>query len=107
MSDATRGDAAKARGQQRATQQDRLAGAEGGASAPILFFDAAPVFGVRSGVFSLVLEAFVQDIDASDAAHTRRRVVAHLRTTPEGIRSLSAALERIALMAARTEGEPN
>lgn len=85
----------------------RLAAAEGGASAPVLFFDAAPVFGMRGGVFSLVLETFLQDVEASDAAGNRRVVVAHLRTTAEGIRSLRAALDGIELMAAKPEGGTN
>lgn len=85
----------------------RLPAAEGGASAPILFFDAVPVFGIRSGVFSLVLEAFVQDIAEANAADNRRIVTAHLRTTAEGIRSLKAAIERIELLAAKPEGGTN
>ena len=85
----------------------RLGAAEGGASAPIVFFDIAPVFGIRAGVCSLVLETFLQDVSEADAADSRRVVVAHLRTTSEGIRSLKSAIEKLELMAARPEGGKN
>ena len=87
--------------------QPRLSAAEGGASAPIVFFDLAPVFGIRAGVYSLVLETVVQDISEADAADNRRVVVAHLRTTSEGIRSLKNAIEKLELIAAPPEGGTN
>ncbi len=91
----------------RRLSPDKLAAAEGGANAPVLFFDVAPVFGMRGGVFSLVLETFVQDIAKADAGDSRRLVVAHLRTTAEGIRSLKEAIEKIELMAAPSQGGTN
>ncbi|GJD83629.1 hypothetical protein [Methylobacterium haplocladii] len=91
----------------RLSSPDRLVAAEGGANAPVLFFDVAPVFGMRGGVFSLVLETFVQDISEADAGDSRRLVVAHLRTTAEGIRSLKEAIEKIELMAAPSQGGTN
>ena len=94
-------------GQRPPLPQERLGAAEGGLSAPILFFDTAPVCGMRRGVFSLVLEAFVQDAGEGEATDNHRVVVAHLRTTSEGLRSLKAAIEKIELMAAKPAGGTN
>ena len=86
--------------------RDRLPAAQGGLNAPILFFDAAPVCGLRQGVFSLVLETFVQDVEG-EALANRRVVVGHLRTTVEGLRSLKAAIAKVELMAAKPAGGTN
>lgn len=82
----------------------RLPAAQGGLDA-ILFFDGVPVYGARQGVFSLLLETLVQDVEGEAPAN--HRVVGHLRTAAEGIRSLKAAIEKLEVMAATPAGGRN
>lgn len=65
---------------------------EGALDAPILYFDGAPMAGVGQGLGRIALEAVIQDLDAEGRPTIRRRVVAHLRGTPEAFASLRGAI---------------
>ncbi len=83
---------------------------EGAATAPILHFDVAPVFGVLAGVGRLTVSAFVQTVGLDGTPGTKQVTVAHLRGNVPAMRSLKQAIDGILVMAdgeAASEGLPN
>lgn len=82
----------------------------GAITAPLIFFDEAPVFGVGSGIGRLTLSAIVQDEDGKGGLVTRRVVVAHLRGNAIAFAGLREAINGMELMAtgpATSEGPAN
>lgn len=75
---------------------------EGGASAPILYFDEVPAVGVGGGVGRLVLSALVQDVGPDGQLHTRKVVVAHLRGSAAAFHQLRDAIGSMDLLAVPT-----
>jgi hypothetical protein len=78
------------------------------AHAPFIYFDASPNFGLNGGIANLSLEAvrFIPN-PGQQGVFTDRVVVAHLRMSLDGVRSLKAALEGIELMASPVQGTKN
>ena len=61
------------------------------AMAPIIFFEAAPNFGFNHGICSIALEA-VTHVFTGTEVRSERRVVAHLRMSPQGLGNLKSAI---------------
>ncbi len=68
------------------------------ATAPFVYFDAVPNFGINNGVANLTLEAVI--FTSVDNVMVRQRVVvAHLRMAAHGLENLKNAIEGIELLA--------
>jgi hypothetical protein len=78
------------------------------ANAPFIYFDASPNFGLNNGIANLSLEVvrFIARPD-QQGVFADRVVVAHLRMSMDGVRSLKAAIEGIELMANPAQGAKN
>jgi hypothetical protein len=66
------------------------------AMAPIIYFEAAPNFGFNHGICSIALEAATY-VNLGTEIRAERRVVAHLRMTPNGLANLKSALDGLAV----------
>lgn len=75
------------------------------ASAPFVFFDAAPVFGVNAGVVQVALTANATSIKADKTVGVDMVAVAHLRGSLQAAVSLRDALDQAIAMASRTTEE--
>lgn len=62
--------------------------------APILFFDAAPVFGHANGIIELTLTARVLGQRDNSSVQTDINAVAHLRCSAAAAQNLCDALDR-------------
>jgi hypothetical protein len=70
--------------------------------APIIFFDGAPIFGHANGVFSLTLAVGRTWTNPDGAIVSDHVVAAYLRGSAQALASLRDAIEKVALLAART-----
>lgn len=82
---------------------------EGAATAPILVFDEAPVFGVMIGMGRVTLTAIIQDEDGKGGVKQRRVAVAHLRGNALAFAELRSAINGMEMMATPAQGgeKPN
>jgi hypothetical protein len=81
--------------------------ATGSASAPFIYFDNVPFFGLLNGVGQITLDANrLWGADAESRPIIDRVIVAHLRSTLPAVKALRAALDGIILMAEPKPGGP-
>lgn len=75
--------------------------------APVIFFDQSPAVAHANGVISLTVttDVFVMSTDGKVA--TEHAIVAHLKTSTAGAKSLRAMLDKALLMAEPVAGEAN
>lgn len=77
---------------------------EGAATAPVLVFDEAPIFGVMIGMGRVTLTALVQDEDGKGGVKQRRVAVAHLRGNALAFNELRNAINGMDTLAAPIQG---
>lgn len=85
-------------------------GLHGAITAPVLYFDDAPVFGIGNGIGRITLSTMIQDEDGKGGLTTRRVVVAHLRGNALAFAGLREAINGMELMnagPAEPEGPTN
>lgn len=75
--------------------------------APLVFFDQSPTGAYSSGIVSLTLSADVFATSGEGAVSTEHAIVAHLKTSVQGARSLRAMLDKALLLAEPTSGGAN
>ncbi|GJD88215.1 hypothetical protein BHAOGJBA_1728 [Methylobacterium hispanicum] len=95
-----------------ATKEGKLEGIqmEGSATAPIISFDEAPVFGLVPGIGRVTLAAYVQDYRPDGSVFQRQVAVAHLRGNANAYTALANAIAGMALLDAggpKPEGPTN
>jgi hypothetical protein len=75
-------------------------------TAPVVFFDQIPTFGVNNGVVSmmLTLSVFVPAESGEARVETKHRAVGHIRCSPAAAVALRDTLDRALLLAAETKG---
>lgn len=66
----------------------------GGSAAPILFVENVPLFLLHDGITHLTLEA-TRAVSVGGITLTDRVAVGHLRLTPNAVRTLKEALQRL------------
>jgi hypothetical protein len=77
----------------------------GSSLAPIIYFDAAPNYGVSNGVASITLEALVYLKTEGTVVRAERRAVAHLRMNGVALASLKGAINGVELAAEPIDGK--
>jgi hypothetical protein len=75
------------------------------ASAPVIYFDAAPALGQANGVVSIVLSAVLLSPMTDAQVVADGGCVAHLRGTPAAMKSLREAIDKALGMVGQGPGE--
>jgi hypothetical protein len=75
--------------------------------APVIYFDAIPTAGVRSGVFNALLAVHVGEPVTSTTTSDHLVAVANLRFTLATAASLRDVLDKVLLAASATPGQAN
>ena len=75
------------------------------ASAPVIYFDAAPALGQANGVVSIVLSAMLLSPQTDAQVVADGACVAHLRGTPAAMKSLREAIDKALGMVGQGPGE--
>jgi hypothetical protein len=75
--------------------------------APLVFFDAAPVYSTYNHMVSITLSVSRTLPDREGGVTTDNIAIAYLRTNLEGATALRNSLDKALLLAAETEGEAN
>ncbi len=75
--------------------------------APVIFFDQSPTGAFANGIVSLTLSTDVFSTAADGSVFTEHAIVAHLKTSVAGLKSIREMLDKALLMAEPTAGEAN